>query len=210
MLRADLKHFSLPDFLCHVSYQDRVSWLACRRCSARTSRAVNIEKNGTPSAAASTAGRPFASSRSTRQTTAATTIPASRAAWIALIVDAPVVQTSSTITTRAPSRKKPSIRRPVPCVFSALRTEIRESAARPAAKSSRWRPKLSRRLPSPHCRQWDPPPLSSRQWLPLLGQEFHVQSGVPARRGPSAAPPQRAAWSCGSRCSNRLSRPKKA
>jgi hypothetical protein len=32
-----------------------------------------------------------------------------------LIVDAPVVQTSSTITTRAPSRQNPSIRRPVPC-----------------------------------------------------------------------------------------------
>src|SRR5271166_6148060 len=38
------------------------------------------------------------------------------------MVEAPVVQTSSTITTRAGFWRKPSIRCPVPCVFSALRT----------------------------------------------------------------------------------------
>ena len=48
-------------------------------------------------AAASTAGRPLASSRSTMQTTAATIMPASCAASMALMVEAPVVQTSSTI-----------------------------------------------------------------------------------------------------------------
>jgi len=36
------------------------------------------------------------------------------AASIALMVEAPVVHTSSTITTRAPAREKPSMRRPVP------------------------------------------------------------------------------------------------
>ena len=95
------------------------SW---RMCSARTSSAVNRRRNGAPWAAASTAGRPLASSRSTMQTTATTSMPASRAASIAVMVEAPVVHTSSTITTRAPSRQKPSIRRPVPCAFSALRT----------------------------------------------------------------------------------------
>ncbi len=39
-----------------------------------------------------------------------------------LDVDAPVVHTSSTMTTRAPFSRKPSMRCPVPCVFSALRT----------------------------------------------------------------------------------------
>ena len=94
-------------------------------CSARTSLAVNRLKKGAPfhpsdedlslgalaCAAASTAGRPLASSRSTMQTTAATIIPASRAASMALMVEAPVVQTSSTMTTRAPGRLKPSMRR---------------------------------------------------------------------------------------------------
>jgi len=55
-------------------------WLCWRICSARTSLAVNRLKKGAPAAAASTAARPFASSRSTRQTTAPTIIPASVAA----------------------------------------------------------------------------------------------------------------------------------
>ena len=88
-------------------------------------------------AAASTAGRPLASSRSTMQTTAATIIPASRAASMALMVDAPVVQTSSTMTTRAPSRQKPSMRRPVPWAFSALRTRKPCSSGAPGFDCAR-------------------------------------------------------------------------
>ena len=56
------------------------------------------------------------------QTTAAMIMPASRAASMAVMVDPPVVHTSSTMTTRAPGWQKPSMRRPVPWVFSALRT----------------------------------------------------------------------------------------
>src|ERR1700675_3639961 len=41
---------------------------------------------------------------------------------MASTVEAPVVQTSSTITTRAPSRRNPSISTPVQSCFSALRT----------------------------------------------------------------------------------------
>ena len=41
---------------------------------------------------------------------------------MAVMVEAPVVQTSSTMTTGAPFSKKPSMRRPVPWAFSALRT----------------------------------------------------------------------------------------
>ena len=74
----------------------------CRTCSLRTSFAVKMETNGAGAAAFSTFGRPFASSRSTRHIAPTTSNPNSRAASIAWIVDAPVVQTSSTITTRAP------------------------------------------------------------------------------------------------------------
>jgi hypothetical protein len=41
---------------------------------------------------------------------------------MACTVDAPVVQTSSTITTFAPFFRNPSMRCPVPCCFSAWRT----------------------------------------------------------------------------------------
>jgi hypothetical protein len=41
---------------------------------------------------------------------------------MAVMVEPPVVQTSSTMTTEAPGWRKPSTRRPVPWVFSALRT----------------------------------------------------------------------------------------
>ena len=49
-------------------------------------------------------------------------MPASRVASMAVMVEPPVVQTSSTMTTCAPGWRKPSMRRPVPWVFSALRT----------------------------------------------------------------------------------------
>ena len=58
-------------------------------------------------------------------------MPASCAASMALMVEAPVVQTSSTMTTRAPSRQKPSMRRPVPWAFSALRTRKPWSSGAP-------------------------------------------------------------------------------
>ncbi len=51
-----------------------------------------------------------------------TFMPDSRVASMAVMVEPPVVQTSSTMTTWAPSLWKPSRRRPVPWVFSALRT----------------------------------------------------------------------------------------
>ena len=77
----------------------RANW---RTCAARTSFAVKSEWSAC--AAASTAGRPLASSRSTRQATAITFIPASRAASIAVMVDAPW-ETSSTIKTGRLFRK---------------------------------------------------------------------------------------------------------
>jgi hypothetical protein len=81
-----------------------------------------METNGAGAAAFSTLGLPLASSRSTRHMAPTTSNPNSRAASIACTVEAPVVQTSSTITTRAPFSRKPSMRCPVPCCFSALRT----------------------------------------------------------------------------------------
>src|SRR4051812_43239490 len=91
------------------------------RCSSRTSSAVKIGTKGAGAAALSTAFRPD-SSRSTRHITPTTSKPYSRAASIAWIVDAPVVQTSSTMTTFAPFSRYPSIRCPVPCDFSDFRT----------------------------------------------------------------------------------------
>src|SRR5260370_12390240 len=64
----------------------------CMTCSVRTSRAVKIETKGAGAAAFSTLGRPFASSRSTRQMTPTTSNPNSRAASIACTVEAPLVQ----------------------------------------------------------------------------------------------------------------------
>ena len=82
----------------------------CITCSVRTSRALKIETNGAGAAAFSTLGRPLASSRSTRLITPTTSNPNSRAASMACTVEAPVVQTSSTITTRAPFSREPSMR----------------------------------------------------------------------------------------------------
>src|SRR5436190_449909 len=92
------------------------------KCSFLTSIAVNSATNDAGAAALSTLARPPASSLSTRHITPTTSYPNCRAASIACTVDDPVVHTSSTITTRAPFSRKPSILWPVPCCFSALRT----------------------------------------------------------------------------------------
>ena len=99
--------------------------LIVAKCSLRTSFAVKIEMNGAGAAAFSTLGRPWASSRSTRHIAPTTLKPNSRAASMACTVEEPVVQTSSTITTRAPFSRKPSMRCPV------------RAASRPCGRGSR-------------------------------------------------------------------------
>ncbi len=60
--------------------------------------------------------------RSTSTATPTTSAPASRSASTAVSGDAPVVDVSSTASTRRPATSGPSIRRCVPCSFSFFRT----------------------------------------------------------------------------------------
>jgi len=71
----------------------------------------------------------LASSRSTRHMAPTTSKPNSRAVSMAWTVEDPVVQTSSTITTRAPFSRKPSIPGRYRAVFPLCGPETTQSAA---------------------------------------------------------------------------------
>src|SRR5664280_3803930 len=107
----------------HLALTANIGGVSRFTCWARTSFAVNSATNSSGAAAFSTLALPPASSRSTRHNTPAISNPNSRAASMAWMVEAPVVQTSSTMTTRAGFCRKPSMRWPMPCAFSALRTK---------------------------------------------------------------------------------------
>lgn len=74
-------------------------------------------------------------SRSTMTATATTSAPASRNASTAASTLPPVVDVSSTASTRRPETSGPSIRRWRPCCFSALRT-TKASSVRPRAAAA--------------------------------------------------------------------------
>jgi CRP-like cAMP-binding protein len=87
----------------HPEFSDWfISYVVARGMRTQADLADHMFNSSEKRLARTLAGRPLASSRSTMQTTAATTMPASRAASMAVMVEAPVVQTSSTMTTRAP------------------------------------------------------------------------------------------------------------
>ena len=64
--------------------------------------------------------------------TPTTSAPASRSASTAVSTDAPVVEVSSTASTRRPATSGPSMRRCRPCAFPSLRTTNASSGC-PAA-----------------------------------------------------------------------------
>ncbi len=119
------------DGLVKDGLSDFVMRAACT-CSARTSLAVKRRKKGRVLARRlrRRGGRWLPRARRCRpRRRRSCRLPC--AASMALMVEAPVVQTSSTMTTRAPSRQKPSMRRPVPWAFSALRTRKPWSSGAP-------------------------------------------------------------------------------
>ena len=73
--------------------------------------------------------------RSTMTATATTSAPASRSASTAVSTDPPVVDVSSTASTRRPATSGPSIRRCRPCALPSLRT-TNASSRRPVAAAA--------------------------------------------------------------------------
>ncbi len=74
--------------------------------------------------------------------------PSSRSASTAVSAEPPVVEVSSTASTRRPATSGPSMRRCRPCCFSLLRTTKASSRAAGRRAASRWRP--GRRRASAH------------------------------------------------------------